>query len=275
MTRSPLLDIQNLSAGYGDRLALEGVSLNVRPGEVLAVTGPNGAGKSTLIRAASGVLPRRGGRVLLDGQDVQRLSILQRSRLLAVVPQARNLPGDFSVYQTVMLGRTPHLNWLGQTTEADHIQVLRALQQTNLEDLAERPVGKLSGGEQQRVLLARALAQDTPLLFLDEPTTHLDLQHQSALLNLARRLARERGLAILMVLHELNQASIYSDRVALLVEGKVRALGEPQQVFTAERLSAVYHVPVHVIPHPEYGKPLILPDGLRQPSVMPSGDRLR
>ena len=127
--------------------------------------------------------------------------------------------------------------------------------------MAERRIGELSGGEQQRVLLARALAQDTPILLLDEPTTHLDLQHQSNLLNLVRLLASEKSLCVLMVLHDLNLAGLYADRVALISKGGIHAIGKPEEVLTAQNLSSVYHVPVDVIPHPEYGTPLVLPDG--------------
>ena len=171
------------------------------------------------------------------------------------------MPAAFTVYQSVLMGRTPYLGWLGQTGSQDHRMARRSLEQTLTLELAERRVGELSGGEQQRVLLARALAQDTPVLLLDEPTTHLDLQHQSSLLNLLRKLADEKQLAVLMVLHDLNLASLYADRVALLVSGRVRASGTPQEVLTEQDLSSVYNVPVHVVPHPDYGSPLILPDG--------------
>jgi iron complex transport system ATP-binding protein len=187
---------------------------------------------------------------------------MQRARLMAVVPQARELPGAFTVYQTVLLGRTPYLGWLGNAGQSDHAAVRRALEQTQATELAERHVGELSGGEQQRVLLARSLAQDAPVMLLDEPTTHLDLQHQSNLLNLVRTLAQEKDLTVLMVLHDLNLASLYADQVALMVAGRVHAFGLPGEVLTSENLTAVYRVPVSVIPHPEYGKPLILPDGL-------------
>jgi len=253
-----MLSIQSLSAGYGPRLVLDDITLSVSPGEVLAVIGPNGAGKSTLIRAVSGVLPPRRGSVHAFGEDVTRLSSLQRARFLAVVPQAKELPNAFTVYQTVLLGRTPHLTWLGRAGESDHRRVKLALERTFTLELADRRVSELSGGEQQRVLLARALAQDTPILLLDEPTTHLDLQHQSGLLNLVRQLSAEEDLAILMVVHDLNLASVY---VALLVGGHLQALGSPKEVLTAEALSQVYHVPVNVIPHPDYNTPLVLPDG--------------
>ena len=256
-----MLEIQSLSVAYGNRLILQQVSLVVTAGEIVAVVGPNGAGKSTLIRSVSGVIPLFAGKVLISGKDLTGLSASRRAQLLAVVPQAHQLPEAYSVYDTVLLGRTPYINWLGQAGQADHTQVRRALEQTDISKLADRRVGELSGGEQQRVFLARALAQDTPLLLLDEPTTHLDLQHQSGLLNLVRKLALGKNLAVLMVLHDLNLVGLYADRVALMVEGRLHAVGVPQDVLTAETLSAVYHIPVNVIPHPDYGSPLILPDG--------------
>jgi cobalamin transport system ATP-binding protein len=256
-----MLEIQSLSVRYGSRQILYDLDLTVQPGEILAVVGPNGAGKSTLIRTASGVLRPSHGRVLVNEQDLAALSDMQRARLLAVVPQNNQLPGTFSVYQTALMGRTPYLNWLGHTGPSDHAMTQIALEQTQMSAFANRLVGDLSGGEKQRVLLARALAQDAPLLLLDEPTTYLDLQHQSGLLNLIRKLCQEKTLAVLIVLHDLNLASVYADRVALLVDGKLQAVGNPDQVLTSETLSAVYHVPVHVIPHPDYGTPLVLPDG--------------
>jgi iron complex transport system ATP-binding protein len=256
-----MLRIENLSASYGKRHVLRSVSLNVRSGEVVALIGPNGSGKSTLIRAVSGVLPMDGGDVKVDGKSLAALSTMERARYLAVVPQARNMPPAFSVYESILLGRTPYLGWLGRAGEKDHERVRYALERTQMTPLADRMVGELSGGEQQRVLLARALAQDAPVLLLDEPTTHLDLQHREGLVHLVRELAASRNLAVLMVLHDLNTASLYADRISLLVDGEIRSTGTPAEVLTEEALSMVYHVPVHVIPHPEYGTPLILPDG--------------
>ncbi len=256
-----MLKVQNLSVSYGKRRVLKDVSLDVRSGEVVALIGPNGSGKSTLIRAVSGVLPVDAGHVAVDGKALAELSTMERARYLAVVPQARNLPPAFSVYESILLGRTPYLGWLGRAGEKDHERVRYALERTQMQPLAERMVGELSGGEQQRVLLARAVAQDAPVLLLDEPTTHLDLQHREGLVHLVRELAGSRNLAVLMALHDLNMASLYADRVSLLVDGEIRATGTPEEVFTEEALSMVYHVPVHVIPHPEYGNPLILPDG--------------
>jgi len=256
-----MLEIKSLSVAYYMRPALRDITLAVHPGEIMVVAGPNGAGKSTLIRAVSGVLPSQSGEIFIDGNDLNQLSITQRARYMAVVPQARDIPAAFSVYQTVLLGRTPYLGWMGQASPKDHACVMEALRKANALELADRRVGELSGGEQQRVLLARALAQETPVLLLDEPTTHLDLKNQSRLLNLIQDLVSKQNLAVLMVLHDLNLAGLYGDRIALLIDGLLEAVGTPEEVLTEDKLASVYNIPVHVIPHPDYGSPLILPDG--------------
>lgn len=256
-----MLTIQSLTVAYGQHTVIHELSLEMRSGEILALVGPNGAGKSTLIRTVSGVHAQSQGSIYINGKNIRNLSVMERARFMAVVPQARGLPAAFTVYQTVMIGRTPYLSWLGHASQADQRAVFSALERTQTQDLAERRVGELSGGEQQRVLLARALAQDAPLLLLDEPTTHLDLQHQSGLLNLVRNLCKEKHLAVLMVLHDLNLAGLYADRVALLSNGKLESVGTPGEVLTSDRLTQIYHVPVHVIAHPEYGSPFVLPDG--------------
>lgn len=256
-----MLEIKSLSVAYYEAEVLREVSLSIKSGEMLALVGPNGAGKSTLVRAVSGVIPVKSGQVRMNGVELHHLGTMQRARYLAVVPQARELPGAYTVYQTVLLGRTPYLGWLGNPGQKDHAFVRLALERTQTTQLAERRVSDLSGGEQQRVLLARALAQDAPILLLDEPTTHLDLQHQSNLLNLVSQLCQDRSLTVLMVLHDLNLAGLYADRVALMDLGRILAVGSPEEVLTADNLSSVYHVPVNVIPHPDYGTPLVLPDG--------------
>lgn len=258
-----MLEIQSLNVRYGSRLILEGVSLQVRAGEVVALIGPNGAGKTTLIRAASGIIKPEHGRVLASGTDIAALAPAQRAASLAVVPQAQHLPENFSVWETVVLGRTPYLGWLGRPLRKDLERVEWALRQTEAWELRERCMGKLSGGEQQRVLLARALAQETPILLLDEPTAHLDLRYQAALLGLVRKLAVEQNLAVLVAIHDLNLTPLYTDQVALLAGGRLQAVGAPAEILTAGRLSAVYQAPVSVVSHPEYGTPLVLPDGHR------------
>ncbi len=256
-----MLEIKSLSVGYNEHIILKDITLSVHPGEVVALIGPNGTGKSTLMRAISGVLPSKGGSIELCGKNIRSLTSDLRARTLAVVPQIQSLPVSFNVYQTVLLGRTPYLGWLGQAGARDHDAVFQAMAQTKTEHLAERCIGELSGGEQQRVLLARALAQTTPILIMDEPTNHLDVSHQSSFLNLARQLAVQNGLAILVALHDLNLTSLYADRVAVLSDGYLKAIGTPEQVFIEENLSPVYGGQLRVVTHPEYGTPLVLPAG--------------
>lgn len=257
-----MLKIDSLSVAYGDKVVLRDVSFEVQPGEILALIGPNGAGKSTLIRAMTGVVPIKSGQVSVNGQNLAGISHAQRARILAVVPQARQLGGAFSVEQAVMMGRTPYLNWLGQESEADKAAVRSALEQTYLETFSDRQIAKLSGGEQQRVLLARALAQSTPVMLLDEPTNHLDLQHQTNLLSIVKRLADEKNLAVVMAMHDLNLVSFFADRVALLVNSELKGLGTPKEVIRAEQISAAYHTPVEIVAHPVTGVPIIFPQGV-------------
>lgn len=254
-----MLQVETLSVWYGLRRILENVSLEVQAGEVVGLIGPNGAGKSTLIRAISGVIPVKTGNVSVNGVNLLVLPPLARARLLAVVPQAAALPPAFTVWETVLLGRTPYLNFLGQISSRDEEIVWQALAKVDALDLRERRVGELSGGEQQRVLLARALAQATPILLLDEPTSHLDLHYQIRFMETVRSLAQEDNLAILIALHDLNLAARFTDRILLLVEGKVQAAGRPEQVLLPSLLSQAYRWPVQVFPHPRDGAPLVLP----------------
>ena len=257
-----MLQVKGLHVAYGDRLVLKGVSFEVPSGSILGVIGPNGAGKTTLIRALSGVLPQVSGEVRVDGVDLKTLSTGERARRVAVVPQARNLPPAFTGWELVLLGRTPHLNWLGAVSRKDEEQVRLALERAQAADLAERRVGELSGGEQQRLLLARALAQEAPILLLDEPTTHLDLQYQINLLDQVRGLARSQNLAVVVALHDLNLVARYSDQVALLVKGELLGLGSPSEVLQPELLSRVYNLPLQVIHDTASGQPVILPAAL-------------
>jgi iron complex transport system ATP-binding protein len=253
-----MLALQDLTAGYHRRPVLHDVTLTVEPGTVLAVIGPNGAGKSTLIKTISGVLTPLRGSVTLGGESVSGMAEAERARRAAVVPQGGYLPRSFTVAQTVLLGRTPYLGWLGRPRAADQAAVQAALRRTDLAGMADRLVGELSGGEQQRVLLARALAQDAPVLLLDEPTTFLDLGHQTAILQLVRRLAAERGLAVLVVMHDLNLAAAFADRLALLAGGVVQAAGAPGEVLTPGRIAAAFGVAVEVARAGD-GAPVILP----------------
>ncbi len=247
-----MLEAQGLSVSYpihndGSREVLHGVSLKLEPGRILGLIGPNGAGKSTLVRALSGVVPLQAGQVLVNGLPLGQLKPNQRARWVAVVPQARTLPPAFTGWETVALGRTPHLNWLGQISAQDEERIRQVMERTNTLELADRPVGEMSGGEQQRLLIARALAQAAPILLLDEPTSHLDLQYQYGLLDLVHDLAHQDGLAVLLALHDLNLVARYADRVALLVGGRLQAIGTPAEVLDAPLLSRAYHIPLEVV----------------------------
>lgn len=253
-----MLKIQNLSASYHGHQVLHDVSLEVKSGEVLALIGPNGAGKSTIIRAASGVI-HAAGSVRTNGDDFHSLDPMQRAKYIAVVPQAISLPPAFTVWETVLMGRTPYLGFLGNASSHDDELVRGALTRVNALNLSDRRVGELSGGEAQRVLLARALCQSTPILLLDEPTAHLDLQYQVSLLDLIRELAHKESLAVLIAMHDLNLAARYADRVALLVGGRLAAIGAPREVLTPENISNAYCLPVQVVDHPFDDSLLVLP----------------
>lgn len=254
-----MLKIHNLSVSYGPRRILHDVSLEVQSGEVLALIGPNGAGKSTLIRAVSGVIPMAGGRVRTNGDDFASLSTIRRARYVATVPQAVSLPPAYTVWETVLFGRTPYLGFLGQPSPKDEEIARQSLERVSALPFADRRVGELSGGEQQRVLLARALCQSTPILLLDEPTAHLDLQYQVNLLELVNELAHQDKLAVLVALHDLNLAAHYADRMALMVAGKIKAIGRPREVLLPEMIQEAYCLPVQVIQHPFLDIPLVLP----------------
>jgi iron complex transport system ATP-binding protein len=254
-----MLKIQSLSVSYGPRRVLHDVSLDVQSGEVLALIGPNGAGKSTLIRAASGVVPYS-GHVRANGDDFASLSYMQRARYIATVPQAVSLPPAYTVWETVLLGRTPYLGFLGQPSQKDEDIARQSLARVSALPFAERRVGELSGGEQQRVLLARALCQATPILLLDEPTAHLDLQYQVGLLELVSELAHHDKLAVLVALHDLNLAAHYADRIALMVAGKIKAIGSAKEVLQPELIQEAYCLTVQVVKHPFLDIPLVLPE---------------
>lgn len=253
-----LLEAHTLSCTLSGRRVVEQVSLAARPGEVLALIGPNGAGKTTLLRAMARLLRPSGGAALLDGQAVWNLHPRSLARRLAMAQQGGDAP-PLTVGQLVALGRAPHRGWLLPLGPADRAAVEEALNRTGVAHLRDQPVTELSGGEQRRAILARALAQQPQALLLDEPTAALDLKYQVAILDLAVRLAHADGLTIVVTLHDLNQAALVADRVALLAEGRLEALGAPSEVLRADLLTRAYGVPVVVGAHPVYGTPLITP----------------
>jgi len=236
---------------------LREVSLSVARGQFLGVVGPNGSGKSTLVRTLSRVLAPVAGRVLLDGIDVYGMGARELARRVAVVPQDSRVHFDFSVREVVLMGRAPHLSRLGIERPRDYVIAEECMELTQTTAFADRAITSLSGGERQRCMMARALAQRPDVLLLDEPTAHLDINHQIEILDLARGLTGEQGLATLVVLHDLNLACQYCDRLVLLAGGGVSAEGAPREVVTEERVRAAYGTDVQVRAHPTTGRPYV------------------
>lgn len=251
-----LLAARGISAGYGTRDVLAGCDLELAAGELIAVVGPNGAGKSTLVRVLSGLLRPRAGRVTLRDRPLGSLSRAEIAREIAVVPQVFETLFPFTVREIVALGRVARLDALGRATVADQEAVARAMEALALAALAGRGVVELSGGERQRVVLAMALAQEPIVLLLDEPTVHLDPAHQLATLRLLRGLTRERGLAVLAVMHDLNLAAL-ADRVVVLADGRVVRDGPPLAVVDAPLVREVFGEGWHVAVHE--GRPIVHP----------------
>lgn len=240
------LQARDVSVRYGDAVVLDAVSVQVRPGEVLALVGPNGAGKSTLLAALAGDLKPTGGEVTLGTTPVAEESALELARQRAVLLQQQSVAFGFTVRQVVAMGRAP---W-HRTEQADHDEeaVGEAMARADVARLAGRNFLTLSGGEQARTSFARVLAQDTPIVMLDEPTAALDIRHQESLLSIARD-AAAAGSAVVVVLHDLSLAAAYADRICVLAEGRVRAEGRPEDVLTEALLSEVYAHPVEVVRH--------------------------
>jgi iron complex transport system ATP-binding protein len=237
--------------------ALDGVSLRVEPGRLVAVTGPNGSGKTTLVNALLGLIPLEGGKALLDGKPVTDWRRGPLARVVGVVPQREEVVFPLTVTQTVMLGRYPYLGPLAPIGYHDREATLRALRRCDIEPLAERRVDTLSGGEWQRVRVARALAQQPRILVLDEPTSSLDVRHEMELFELVRTLVKD-GLAGLVITHELNLAARFADRILLLDRGRVVADGAPAEVFRRDTLTQVFGWPVAVTTWRD-GSPQVVP----------------
>ena len=260
MTASPaFVEARDVSVRYGPREALRGVSLAAVRGEVMAIIGPNGSGKSTLLRALGRMRKPDSGTVWLDGQDAWRLAPREFARRVAFLPQGPEAPPDLTVSELVWRGRFPHRGLLSAATPADRTAVEAAIAQAGLDALRDRPLATLSGGERQRAWIGLALAQEPELLLLDEPTTFLDIGHQQELLGLLIRLNQERGLTVIMVMHDVAQAAHYAGRIVALLDGRVLHDGAPSQVVTAERISSLFGADVTILYDPATGAPVLVP----------------
>ncbi|HLK10923.1 MAG TPA: ABC transporter ATP-binding protein [Candidatus Binatia bacterium] len=258
---TPALEAEGLVFAYDGRRVLDGVSLRVAPGELVGVIGPNGCGKTTLVRLLSGVLMPHAGTVRLAGRPLAGHRRREIARRLAVLPQDPHLDASFTALEVVLMGRAPHLPPLALPRRED-VAISRAvLARLGVAALEGRPLDRLSGGERQRVLLGRALVQEPDVLLLDEPTTHLDLRHQAGIYDVVDAIRRERGTAVVSVLHDVSLAAARCDRLVLLAAGRVAGEGPPAAVLTAEALSAAYGVPVTVGWSPEARAPIVLARG--------------
>lgn len=252
---------ENLAVGYGERTVIEGLDFRVPDGKITTIVGPNACGKSTLLRSLSRLLTPKAGQVLLDGKRVHSMPAKALARTLGLLPQTPLAPEGITVADLVGRGRQPHQGVFSRWSHADDLAVAEALELTATSELSERAVDELSGGQRQRVWIAMALAQQTDVLLLDEPTTFLDVSHQVEVLDLLTDLNRSRGTTIVMVLHDLNLAARYADYLVAMRQGSIQAQGSPGEILTEQVVAGVFGLASKVISDPTTNKPLVLPLG--------------
>ncbi|MDU4960323.1 MAG: ABC transporter ATP-binding protein [Sporomusaceae bacterium] len=245
MTHS--VEARGVTLGYGTKVIAPRIDLRIDKPEIVSIIGPNGSGKSTLLKALSRLLPPQAGGILLDGRDIQQMNPNAVARIMAVLPQSVQAPADLTVFDLVAYGRSPYQGLFSKATDADQDCIWEAIRATGVEAFAYRRLDTLSGGERQRAWLAMALAQEPQILLLDEPTTYLDIFHQLELMNLVQRLQRERQITVVMVLHDLNHAARFSQRIIAVKQGTVFADGRVEEVFTAANLRQLYGVETTVM----------------------------
>lgn len=264
MTDEVRLGARELSLGYGATPIVDGLTVDVTAGAVTAIVGPNACGKSTLLRGLARLLSPSAGQVILDGTDITRLKTKDVAKTLGLLPQSSIAPEGITVADLVTRGRFPHQTMLRQFTRGDQQAVADAMASTGVTSMAGRPVDELSGGQRQRVWIAMVLAQETPLILLDEPTTFLDIAHQIELLELFDELNAEQGRTIVAVLHDLNHACRFAHRIIAMKSGHIIAQGNPSEVVTADLVEQVYGLKCQVIDDPETGTPLVIPRASRR-----------
>jgi iron complex transport system ATP-binding protein len=269
------LRAEGLRLAYDDRVVVDDLDLLVPPGRISVIVGANACGKSTLLRALARLLTPRAGVVRLDGQSVHAMATKEVARQLGILPQSPVAPDGLTVIDLVTRGRSPHQSWWRQWSAGDEAAVHAALTATSLTELAERPVDELSGGQRQRAWIAMAIAQETPVLLLDEPTTFLDLAHQIDVLDLVVDLNRHKGRTIVMVLHDLNQACRYADHVIAMKAGRIVAQGPPAEVVTPAMVEDVFDVRCQVTADPVSGTPLVIPTGRHHPVTLRESEHSR
>lgn len=240
------IQVRALSVKYGDNIALDNINLNILDGEILTIIGPNGSGKSTLIKAMSRLIKPNSGKVLFNNKDISDIHTKDLAKEMAILPQEKDLCMDVTVEELVSYGRQPHLGFGKRLSCEDYEIIEWAMRQTGMFDYKDRYVMTLSGGERQRAWISMALAQRPKVLIMDEPTTYLDISYQLEVLELVKELNRELGLTVIMILHDLNQASRYSDRLYVLKEGKVYEYGQPKDIIKSTLLRDVFSIDAHI-----------------------------
>lgn len=257
------LSLKNVTLGYGETIVLSGIDIEILSGEVIGIVGPNGCGKSTLIKGITRVIPLKGGDILLNEKSIKGISQNDIARTVAVVPQSAVLPEAFTAFEIVLMGRTPHMKFLEYEGQKDVDIAVKAMKMTDTIHLAQRRAGELSGGEKQRLTIARALAQQPGIILLDEPTSHLDINYQIETLELISELCKKEGWAVLAALHDLNLAAQYCERIIMLNKGRIFNEGTPCEVVTAVNVKRVYGADVCISSHPVNRLPVTLVTGNR------------
>ncbi|HID95955.1 MAG TPA: heme ABC transporter ATP-binding protein [Candidatus Latescibacteria bacterium] len=252
------IEISRLFVCYDDYPVLKGIDLEVAEGEFLGIIGPNGSGKSTLLKSISGIFRDFSGEIKVRGRSIRRWRRRQLARMLAVVPQDTTISFDFTVLEVVMMGRSPYLRGFQAETAHDLDVVRRAMEFTECWQLRDRSINELSGGERQRAVIARALAQEPHILLLDEPTTHLDINHQVEIFDLLASLNTDEGMTILAVSHDLNLAAAYCSKLMLLDKGRIHSIGTPGEILRREVIEDVYQTPVIIGKNPATGSPNLM-----------------
>lgn len=249
------LKINNIEFAYNSTPVIENISMELDCSEILGIVGPNGAGKSTLIRCIDRILEPNRGSILLDGDDIRKMTRMEIAKRMGYVPQSTSRVFPATVFDTVLMGRRPHLGW--KSSEEDMDKVLGILELLGIMEFAMRDFNEISGGQQQKVLIARALAQEADVLLLDEPTSNLDIRHQLEVMEIIKNIVRKNGISAVMAIHDLNLASRYTNRILMMNRGRIFAAGNPASVLTVENIKRAYDVEVLV--KNDGGRPYIIP----------------
>ncbi|RUT35644.1 ABC transporter ATP-binding protein [Paenibacillus zeisoli] len=254
-----MLEAEGLGLSYGDKYIFNSLDLSIPKGKITVFIGSNGCGKSTLLRSMARLLKPQNGTVMLDGTDISRMATKEIARKLAILPQGPIAPDGLTVLQLVKQGRYPYQSWLRQWSREDERIVREALEATGMSGLSEQSVDSLSGGQRQRAWIAMTLAQQTPIILLDEPTTYLDMTHQIEVLDLLYEMNRRDDRTIVMVLHDINLACRYADHIVAIRAGQIEAEGKPGEVIDEQLIEKVFRLKCEIIPDPLYGTPLCIP----------------